>query len=239
MANQGQSRYNIDDKVFVEKHDKDLDTTLIVAALFSAVSTAFVLYIQPQLQEDSGDDSASLLRILVYKTDNTTFGGSAPTLPLWNGPSRTIIAVQLLLYLSLMIQVASVVFSILTKQMLHLFAFRTIWRSKDEREDPDYSYPGRLRGMITFLVFVLPLALELSLFLLSVAVTTYLWKIEVLLAGIVLAASLCYIPVYVTFLYLGLLTVGFISAPSVQRPAGGWRSLLPGRWGPRHAAAIL
>ena len=190
------------------------------------MSTAFVLYVHPELREDSGDDSASLLRILVYKTDSTTFGGSVPTIPLWNGPSRTIIAVQLLLYLSLLNQVASVVFAILAKQMLHLFALQTVWKRKDQ----EATYPRRLRGIIYFIVAALPLLVELSLFLLSVAITVYLWKIEVVIAGIILAASLCYIPIYIGFLYLGLITLGVLSAPHIPKPReGGWLSRWFGR----------
>ena len=85
------------DKEFMKKYEEDLDTTLIFvslalcsyarvliqpqAGLFSAVTSAFIIDIQSQLQPDTGDETAALLRVLIYKIDNTTFGNDTPTLP--------------------------------------------------------------------------------------------------------------------------------------------------------------
>ena len=71
----------------MKKYEEDLDTTLIFvsfvsrsdvrlltrsqAGLFSAVTSAFILDVQSQLQPDTGDETAALLRVLTYKIDNT------------------------------------------------------------------------------------------------------------------------------------------------------------------------
>jgi hypothetical protein len=44
------------DKDFLEKYRGDLDTTLVFAALFSAVVSAFIIAIQTQLQPDYPHD---------------------------------------------------------------------------------------------------------------------------------------------------------------------------------------
>ena len=95
------------DKEFMKKYDEDLNTTLIFvsfvrnpdmhaltrsqAGLFSAVTSAFILDVQSQLQPDTGEETAALLRVLIYKIDNTAFGNDPPTLPQWSGPPHSII----------------------------------------------------------------------------------------------------------------------------------------------------
>ena len=94
------------DKEFMKKYEEDLDTTLIFvssvspsdvgmltrsqAGLFSAVTSAFILDVQSQLQPDTGDETVALLRVLI----DTTFGNDAPTLPQWAGPPHAIVQVQ-------------------------------------------------------------------------------------------------------------------------------------------------
>ena len=65
------------------------------------MASAFIIQVQSELQSDPNEETAALLRVLIYKIDNTTFGGDIPTLPQWNGPPQTIIQVQSLLYASL------------------------------------------------------------------------------------------------------------------------------------------
>ena len=67
--------------------------------LLAATITSFVLYIQPQLQQDPGDVSAALLRVLLYNTNQTIFGGDAPpTLPTWPGAPAILTVAQIILY---------------------------------------------------------------------------------------------------------------------------------------------
>ncbi|KAF9646404.1 hypothetical protein BDM02DRAFT_3188879 [Thelephora ganbajun] len=92
---------------FMKKHEEDLNTTLIFvrlegdatdnrwrerrAGLFFAVVSAFIVQVQSQLRPDPNEEIAALLRVLIHKIDNTTFGGDIPALPQWTGPPRTII----------------------------------------------------------------------------------------------------------------------------------------------------
>ncbi|KAF9783506.1 hypothetical protein BJ322DRAFT_980879, partial [Thelephora terrestris] len=104
------------DKNFLKKHAGDLDTTLIFAGLFSAVTTAFIIEVNSQLQPDSGDETAALLRVLIYKIDNTTFGSDVPTLPQWDGPSSVTVHVQAILYASLATSLIAAFLAMLGKQ---------------------------------------------------------------------------------------------------------------------------
>ena len=48
-----------------------------------AVITSFMLYIQPRLEPDPADEANALLRILVYNTNKTAFGGDVPQISRW------------------------------------------------------------------------------------------------------------------------------------------------------------
>jgi len=200
-----------------------LDVILIVTALFSAVSTSFIIYIHPQLQADSGDETTALLRVIIYKLDPTAFGGSAPTIPQWAGPSGTVTRVQLLLYLSLVFQVVTVLLAVLAKRVVHLYALRTIWRSEEEKKKVEQKKEedkkkGKkeedkekwLRRSIRGLVFMLPLMLELSLALLGVAATIYLWKLEIAISAIIIAAIGCYFPIFLISFSVGVDNTGLV-----------------------------
>ena len=87
------------------------------------MASAFIVQVQPELQSDPNQDTADLLRFLIYKIDNTTFSSDVPTLPqLWNGPSREIIYVQSLLYASLTAALLSAFLAMLGKQWLSRYA---------------------------------------------------------------------------------------------------------------------
>ena len=120
------------DREFMKNHDEDLNTTLIFvgyahcpgtrvltwsqAGLFSAVTSAFIIQVHPQLQPDTTDETAALLRVALYKMDNTTFGGNIPPLPQWTGAPRRMIHVQAMLYASLATSLFSTFLAMLGKQ---------------------------------------------------------------------------------------------------------------------------
>ena len=91
------------------------------AGLFSAVTSAFILDVQYQLQPDTGDETAALLRVLIYKIDSTAFGNDRPTLPQWSSPPHTIVQVQTILYASLIVSLLAAFLAMLGKQRLNRY----------------------------------------------------------------------------------------------------------------------
>ena len=75
--------------------------TLVQVGLLAAEITAFIIYIQPQLQQDPGDETVALLRMLIYNMNNTAFGGVAPAPATWNGAPTILTIAQIILYVSL------------------------------------------------------------------------------------------------------------------------------------------
>ncbi|KAF8146057.1 hypothetical protein K438DRAFT_528597, partial [Mycena galopus ATCC 62051] len=72
------------DKELQQKYGGDLDTSLMFAGLFSAVSSAFIIQIQPEIQSDPTQ------ALLIFLVQNMT-GAAAPALPMSQstGPRRS------------------------------------------------------------------------------------------------------------------------------------------------------
>ena len=85
------------------------------------MTSAFIIEVDSQLKSDPGDETATLLRVLIYKIDNTTFGGDTPTLPQWDGPPHAIVQVQAILFASLTASLFSAFLAMLGKQWLNRY----------------------------------------------------------------------------------------------------------------------
>ena len=170
------------------------------AGLFSAVTSTFIAQVQPQLQPDSGDETATLLRVLIYKIDNTTFGSDIPTLPQWAGPPRTIVQVQAILYASLVISLFAAFLAMVGKQWLNEYASVDTRGSTIKRcQDRQQKFDGTITWRFDYVMESLPLMLQGALFLLGCALSLYLWGINTIIASVVLGVTL-----------LGVLFYGFI-----------------------------
>ena len=195
------------DKEYMKKCDEDLNTTLIFvcptyrsdtcvltwiaqAGLFSAVTSAFVIQVQPGLQPDPNEETAALLRVLIYKTDNTTFGSDIPTVPQWSGPPRSIVQVQAMLYASFAVSLFSAFLAMLGKQWLNRYASTDMRGTAIERSQ---NRQRKLNGIVSWyfedVMESLPLMLQAALLLLGCALCQYLWEIDLTVASVVLAVT--------------------------------------------------
>ena len=191
----------------MEKYEGDLDTTLIFvsfvhsrsdvrmltlsqAGLFSAVTSAFIINIQSQLQPDTGDETAALLRVLIYKIDNTTFGNDAPTLPQWTGPPHAIVQVQAILYASLAATLLSAFLAMLGKQWLNRYASTDMRGTAVERsQNRQRKLDGIVAWYFDHVMQSLPLMLQIALLLLGCALSRYLWEFNITIASVVLSVT--------------------------------------------------
>ena len=126
------------DDEFLERHNGDMDVLLIFvgqltcffqpwlnrlfeAGLFSAVRSAFIVNMESGLSPDPSDTTNALLKILINKVDNGTFSDHDTSLPVWNGPSSTIIWIQVLAYASFSTRLLAAFGAVLGKQWLGHF----------------------------------------------------------------------------------------------------------------------
>ncbi|KAJ7857879.1 hypothetical protein B0H13DRAFT_1446131, partial [Mycena leptocephala] len=89
------------DKELHDIYNSDLDASIIFAGLFSAVTSAFIILVQPDLQPNPPEMDQALLRILIHAVNGSVFSESDILLPKWTGPPVIIVVVQSLLYISL------------------------------------------------------------------------------------------------------------------------------------------
>ena len=160
------------------------------AGLFSAVASAFIIEVHSHLQPDPNDDTAALLRVLIHKIDNTTFGNDPPALPQWTGPPRTIVQVQAILLASLAASLLSAFLAMLGKQWLNRYVATDIRGTAIERSQ---NRQRKLDGVVTWyfdhVMEALPLMLQAALLLLGCALSRYLWDINTTVASVVIAVT--------------------------------------------------
>jgi len=131
------------DREFMKKYDEGLNTTLMFvgytrysrACMLTWVSGRSVLCHHFRLHHPGPtDETTVLLRVMLYKMDDTTFGGDIPFLPRWTGAPRGIIHVQAMLYTSLATLLFPAFLAMLGKQWLN----RCVgWHARDwDRTQP-------------------------------------------------------------------------------------------------------
>jgi hypothetical protein len=208
------------DKEFTKKHVKDLNTTLVFvsfvssfgvhtltgsqAGLLSVLTSAFIIEVNSQLKPDPNDATAALLRVLIHKIDNTTFGDDPSTLPQWTGPPRRIVHVQAILFMSLGASLLSAFLALLGKHWLNRYASTDMRGTAIERSQ---NRQQKLDGIATWYfdhVMESPLLmLQAGLLLLSCALTHYFWQINITVASIVLGMTLLGVAFYICIVVAG------------------------------------
>jgi len=149
-------------------------------------------------------ETAALLRVLIHKIDNTTFGDDVPALPQWIGPPRTTIQVQCILYASLAASLLSAFLAMLGKQWLNRYASVDMRGSAIERSQ---NRQRKLDGIVVWyfdhVLESLPLMLQAALLLLGCALCRYLWEINTTVASVVLDVTLFYVLLYLCIVIAG------------------------------------
>ena len=143
------------------------------------MTSAFIIEVNSQLQPDPNEETAALLRVLIHKMDNTTFGDDVPTIPQWSGPPPTIVQVQAMLYASLATSLFSAFLATLGKQWLNQYTSTGIWGTT---ADHSHNRQHKLSGIVTWnfghTMESMPLMLQIALLLLGCALSLYLWQID-------------------------------------------------------------
>ena len=176
--------------------------------LFLAVASVFIIDVNSQLQPDPSDETAALLRVLIYKIDNTTFCNNVPTIPQWTGLPHTTVEVQAILFVSLAASLLAVFLTMLDKQWLNRCASVDMRGSAVERSQNQQRKPaGIVSWYLDYMLESLPLILQAALLLLGCALSRYLWDINKTVASVVVGATL-----FGVFFFLFIVVAGVASA---------------------------
>ncbi|KAH7918114.1 hypothetical protein BV22DRAFT_917404 [Leucogyrophana mollusca] len=195
------------DTEFFEKHKDDMDIVLIFAGLFSAVSTSFLTAMQSSLSPDPTDTTNALLMQVVHALNNTAFAGKNLEPPAWNGPGPTMIWVQSLIYASLSASLLAALGAVLGKQWLGQYRQKGLGTNNERGRRRQKKLGGLKAWHFHVVLEALPVLLQISLLLFSVALSAYVWT-QQSTVGVVVISTMS----------LGMLFYISITATSVISP---------------------
>ncbi|KDN41130.1 hypothetical protein RSAG8_07684, partial [Rhizoctonia solani AG-8 WAC10335] len=170
------------DEELVDGWNKSMDVILIFAALFSAISTAFVIESYKSLKPDPADASSQTL-LTISQTLMFIANGSQPSSTLLTSEVETpvfqasakAICVNVLWFLSLSLSVAVSLISMLAKEWcLEFMAGRTGPAGPQARRRQQ-RWDGIERWRMKGLIMVLPSLIHLALLLFAVGLCVFLW----------------------------------------------------------------
>ncbi|KAF9649361.1 hypothetical protein BDM02DRAFT_3094942, partial [Thelephora ganbajun] len=175
------------DNDLVSKYVGDLDTSLLFAGLFSAVTAQIVAVLIPQLQPSPTDlTNVLLLRIL---EQNTSFGGTDPLAPVSNIPTSVVVS-QSIFFASLSVTLFVAFIAVLGKQWILYYTRVTTWGNiVDRGKERQVKLVGLQKWGLHLIMESLPVMLQFALLLFGVALVVYLWDLETSAAEVVLVVT--------------------------------------------------
>ncbi|KAH8085947.1 hypothetical protein BXZ70DRAFT_554556 [Cristinia sonorae] len=207
------NRYKLEadeyDAEFLKRFRDDLNGTMILSALFTAVEASVASMSLSDLGPDPNLKMETLLQNLVLLSMRNS---SDPlpmliNLPEWNGPDAIVILVQFLLYASLACSLSVALGTVLGLQWLSRY------ESVGERgsmEDRCRERQRKLNGLEEWhfrtILEVLPVLLQISLLLFGLALSAYMWDKQRVVGAVLisvhgLAALLYVMAIAVSVLY--------------------------------------
>lgn len=176
------------DNATMKDFNEEIDTLLVFAGLFSAVLTAFIIEAYQLLEQDQTETSAIILRRISMQLDQTS---NEPPISLPSTtfrPSKFIIAVNMLWFMSLLFSLFAALVAILAKQWIHVYSK---WDEgpSDLSENKlllrDLYQQGLTQHHVPEIIGMLPVFLQIALLFFVVGLTMFLWRLEFTLAAIV------------------------------------------------------
>ncbi|KAG8750500.1 hypothetical protein FRC12_012862 [Ceratobasidium sp. 428] len=172
------------DADIVDGWNKSLDLILIFAALFSAISTAFVIESSKSLQPDPADTSAQTLSIIsqtllaiVNAQQGVPFDFTPPTATAFVPPISTI-CVNALWYLSLSLSVSVSLVALLAKDWARAYMAELTGQPYQQARKRQQRWDSLEKWRMPQVIMFLPIILHLALLLFAVGLTVYLWHIH-------------------------------------------------------------
>jgi hypothetical protein len=203
------------------------------------VTSAFIIEVDSKLQPDPGDETAALLRVLIYEINNNAFGGNVPTIPQWTGPPSAMVDVQAILFASLSISLLSAFLAMLGKQWLNRYASADMRGSIVERsQNRQRKLDGIVAWYFDHVMETLPSMLQAALLLLGCALARYLWEISMTVASVVVGVTSFGL---VSYIFITVAGAAFESCPYQTPGSQILRYVVPKVWNVIHPvpSAIL
>ncbi|CAE6379568.1 unnamed protein product [Rhizoctonia solani] len=197
------------DRELVQSRDRNLDTMLLFAGLFSAVLTAFLVESTSLLEPDQANISISLLLSIAQSQQRMEAGVSSPTpssitIPSFK-PSNAARWINILWYLSLVLSLGAAMVAMLAKEWLSWFQLYKTRVPRKYALERQSRYEGLESWGAVVLIDFLPTVLHVSLLLFTLGLIIRLWIIDFVVASVVTAAASATALFYIGTVLLGAL----------------------------------
>ncbi|CAE6347214.1 unnamed protein product [Rhizoctonia solani] len=169
------------DKELVEGWNNSLDMLLIFAALFSAISTAFILESTHDLKPDYAEVSAHTLAAILaaVSSGNSANSSDIPTMDQSEFlPSVAAIQVNILWFTSLSLSVAVALIAIVAKDWCYQFMATRTGPALVQGRRRQLRWEGIEQWRMREILNVLPLMMHAALLLFAIGLSLYLWDIN-------------------------------------------------------------
>ncbi|KAG8793665.1 hypothetical protein FRC12_002069 [Ceratobasidium sp. 428] len=173
------------DKEMIDGRNSSLDVMLIFAALFSAISTAFIIESLGDLKPDLADESTQTLLFISQTLTAMANGQPAPSPPVDTfNPQRlslprSAVVVNVLWLLSLSLSVAVSLIAMLAKDWCYKFMSGRSGPIYEQARKRQEKWNGMERWKMAEMLVYLPVAMHLALLLFAVGLCVYLWDINI------------------------------------------------------------
>ncbi|CUA77360.1 hypothetical protein RSOLAG22IIIB_06675 [Rhizoctonia solani] len=174
------------DGELVDGWNKSTDVILIFAALFSAISTAFVIESYKNLKQDPADVSAQTLLVISQNiaiiANGSQPSSGSPSLESQESPPFTAplsaIVVNTLWFLSLSLSVAVSLISMLAKEWCLAFMSGRTGPPGSQARRRQQRWDGLVNWKMKEVLMVLPSLIHLSLLLFAIGLCVFLWDVH-------------------------------------------------------------
>ncbi|QRV97738.1 transmembrane protein [Ceratobasidium sp. AG-Ba] len=176
------------DKEMVDERNNSLDVLLIFAALFSAISTSFIIESLGDLKPDPVESSAKTLEAISQKMDAIISGQQSASSPAHNSdftgftPSYSAILVNILWLVSLSLSIAVSLIAMLAKEWCHKFMLNRTGETYHQARKRQQKWNGIEKWKMQEVLQHLPGLMHSALLLFAIGLCIYLWDINVSVA---------------------------------------------------------
>ena len=160
------------------------------AGLFSTVSAALVLAVQPNLQPDPNQQSAAVLSLVLLALNHSAIPNETlAILSAQQKPPREIVIVSGLMYTSLMISLLAAFVAMLGKQWLNRYLRHAGGSIIERCGDRQLKYDGLRKWQFHLVLEALPVMLQVALLLLACGLWRYMASINTPVAVVLITLT--------------------------------------------------
>ncbi|KAF8532011.1 hypothetical protein JB92DRAFT_2587356, partial [Gautieria morchelliformis] len=200
------------DKAMLKSWNDSLDVLLIMAGLFSAVLTAFIVDSYKMLSPDPQTTTTTLLLHITQQLDtllptnnsivDSLSGVSLSSLITPFQPSSYIWWINAIWFSSLMCSLSAAFFAMLAKQWLQAYTLNRPGRVETHARQRHFRYAGLVTWKVSEIISTLPILLQVGFSLFFVGLDILLWSID---------PDIGYIMITLTVLLLGFFVITTIA----------------------------